>query len=42
MEEKVNVKRMELTTQNKEMKRKLVEKTIQQKEWQELRKKYEI
>jgi hypothetical protein len=42
MEEKVNVKMMELTTQNKEMKRKPVEKTTQQKEWHELRKKEEI
>ncbi len=42
MEEKVNVKMMELTTQNKEMKRKLVDKTAQQKEWQELRKQEEI
>jgi hypothetical protein len=42
MEEKVNVKMMELTTQNKEMKRKLMENTTQQKEWLELRKKEEI
>jgi hypothetical protein len=33
MEEKVNVKMMELTTQNKEMKGKLMEKKTKQKEW---------
>jgi len=39
MEDKVNVKMLELTIDNKEMKRKLEELMVQQKEWQELKKK---
>jgi hypothetical protein len=39
MEEKANVKMLELTIENKKMKRKLKELMVQQKEWQELKKK---
>lgn len=39
MEEKMNVKMLESTIENKETKRKLEELMAQQKEWQELKKK---
>ncbi len=43
MEKNVNVKMLELTIENKEMKRKNMEElTTQQKEWQDLRKKEEV
>ncbi len=42
MEEKVNVKMLELTIENKKMKRKLVELMAQQKKWQELKKNKEV